>query len=61
VDLIAPQLHGDDTVPPCSREETPEGIAQDVQLDQDRNEIVDEDEYGEITKPARDLRKLDQY
>jgi hypothetical protein len=61
VDLIVPQLHGDDTVPPCDREEMPEGIAQDVQLDQGRNEIVDEDEDGEITKPARDLRKLDQY
>lgn len=61
VDLTAPQLHGDDTVLPCSREETPEGIAQDVQLDQDGNETVDEDEDGEITEPARDLRKLDQY
>ena len=45
---------------PRGRDETPEGIAQEVELDQDGNEVVEEDEDGEITEQARDLRKLDQ-
>ena len=39
----------------------PKGIAQEIELDQDGNEIVEEDKDGEITEHARELRKLDQY
>ena len=48
-------------VPPLSREETPEGVAQEVHLDQDGNKVTEEDEDGKITEQAKDLKKLDQY
>ena len=48
-------------MPPLGREETPEGVVQEVQLDQDGNEVSEEDEDGEITEQVKDLKKLDQY
>ena len=48
-------------VPPLSQEEMPKGVVQEVQIDQDGDEVPEEDEDDEITKQARDLRKLDQY
>ena len=47
-------------MPPLGREETYEGVAQEVQLDQDRNEVSEEDEDDKITEQAKDLKKLDQ-
>ena len=48
-------------VPPLDREEMADGIFQEVLIDQDGNEVPEEDEDNEITKQARDMRKLDQY
>ena len=36
-------------------------MVQEVQLDQDINEVPEEDEDGEITKQARNLKTLNQY
>ena len=43
-----------------THQETPEGVAEEIQLNQDGNEI-EEDEDGEITDQARELRRLEQY
>ena len=52
---------GDSTVPPLDREDMPEGVVQEVQLDQDRNEAPEVDKDGEITEQARNLKTLNQY
>ena len=39
----------------------PEGVAQEVQLNQDVNEVPEEDKDGEITEQARNLKTLNQY
>jgi hypothetical protein len=39
--------------PPLGREEMPEGVVLEVQLDQDGIEVLEEDEDGEITEQAR--------
>ena len=57
----AAQVVQDNTVPPLGREEALEGVVQEVQVNQDGNEAPKEDEDGEITEQAKDLKKLDQY
>lgn len=54
---------GDETVSPNDHDEMPEGSIQEVPLDQNGNEIREdeEEEDGEITKPARNLKTLNQY
>jgi hypothetical protein len=47
---LAPQAVGDSTVPPLGREEKPEGVVQEVQLDQNKNEVPEEDEDDEISE-----------
>ena len=48
-------------VPPLGRQETPKGVVQEVQLDQDKNEVPEEDEDDDITEQARNLMMLNQY
>ena len=48
-------------VPPLDREETPKGVVQEVQLDEDGNKVPEEDEDDEITGQARNLKTLNQY
>ena len=52
---------GDNTVPPLGREEMPEGMVQEVQLDQDRNEVSEKDKDSEITEQGRNMKMLNQY
>jgi hypothetical protein len=47
---LASQAVGDSMVPPLGREEMPEGVVQEAQLDQDGNEVPKEDEDGEINE-----------
>jgi hypothetical protein len=49
------------TTSPHNHEGTLDGDVQDVPLDQDNNEIIEEDEDGEITEQARNLKTLNQY
>jgi hypothetical protein len=53
---VSGRLHG---TPLLGQEETPEGAVQEVQIGQDKNKVQEEDEDGEITEQARDLRRLD--
>ena len=54
----APQPQLDGAAVNRAREETLEGNVKEVELNQNGNEI-EEDEEGEITEQARDLKKLD--
>ena len=47
---LGSQVVGDSTAPPLGREETPKGVVQKVQLDQDRIKVPEEDKDGEITE-----------
>jgi hypothetical protein len=56
----ASQLQPEGAVATRSREETPEGDIEEVELDQNGKE-VEEDEDSEITEQAKDLKRLDKY
>ena len=50
----------DNTVALGGREQTPEDDVKEVEIDQNVDE-VEEDEDGEITEQARNLKTLNQY
>ena len=50
----------DNTAVLGGREQTPEGDIEEVEIDQNGDE-VEEDEDGEITKQAKNLKTLNQY
>ena len=50
----------DNTAALGGREQTPEGDVEEVEIDQNSDE-VEEDEDGEITEQARNLKTLNQY
>ena len=50
----------DNTATPRGREQMPEGDVEEVETNQNSDE-VEEDEDGEITKQAKNLKTLNQY
>jgi len=50
----------DNTATPGEREQMPKGNVEEVEIDQNGDEVK-EDEDGEITEQARNLKTLNQY